>query len=928
MTASRKPIVLLLGEILQTQKEWNDLAQIAELRVSCVGCASQIQKKKTPGARASCISVSNTPGVVNACTANTAIFLLLGALRRAHVPATALRQGRWRGSMGMGHDPDGKMLGILGMGGIGSAFALRAAPFDFTMQYHNRHPIVRPSSNPTNAKYVSFEQLLRTSDVISIHLPLNSTTRGLIGRKEFGMMKDGVVIVNTARGKIIDEEALVEALEQDKVFAAGLDVYEEEPEIHPGLIKSDKVVLMPHVGTATIETQRKMEMLVIDNIRNVLQRGSLLTPVVESRKAPGYECNCVGAPYNVDAITSSLSYQNNPISVLADLSSPRESCTKLLLTLLTAGQSKMYNMLIYGVTAAVIAVLGLFHREILSQTITSGDASFFTAAAWENPFAKKSLIEMSDASIAFFADRFVPAIIPGSTSTGRPYIVSLFENANVTVPDATPFNTSDPRVLMSLIKASMHVDREPFTWIQGLLSVAIATMFIFTTIIVVGLVIWYRYRIQSKMLQKMNITLLHTNTALQNTNSTLHDRNTTQYNTIGQFQTIMSFVERLCTSRTSEPLAHLKADLHAAGQIPYLPNLISHIDIVLSIIENAQSNTDKDSQSQRVLTHMREERDATLLKCEDLEVSLAQKTDDFDELGGKLKKANASNEHLQSALDSKAADFNDVCGERDGANKKCGILESKLGNTQQKLQAVQAKLDTILYGASDIEESNDDDLKDAKFTTSGAESPAAGFNPTTTPSEPVRRSQTPSAVHYAHWYSPEQPEQIEGQDPLLPTSNGTNDSGHNFAPASKGSNAPPSHESMPARGRSDSPPTKPSPLRARGSPIRSTMGDLYERANRNQAADAAAALYGGAPRQPSDKDSVFVQPQLRDHRGGSGRGRGAGPSSARGYRGGRGGRGGRGYTSGLQAPPGVDDSPQASFARLEELIRKAGSGQS
>ncbi|KAL8729426.1 MAG: hypothetical protein Q9181_005008 [Wetmoreana brouardii] len=232
------------------------------------------------------IAVSNTPGAVDASTANTAIYLLLGALRRAHIPATALRQGQWRGAMGLGHDPEGKLLGILGMGGIGSALALRAAPFDLQMQYHNRNPVIHPSSNPTNAKYVGFEELLRTSDIISIHLPLTESTRGLIGRKEFGMMKDGVVIVNTARGAIIDEEALVEALEQGKVFAAGLDVYEREPEIHEGLIKCDNVVLMPHVGTATVETQarqRKMEMLVIDNVRNVLKRGRLLTPVVETR---------------------------------------------------------------------------------------------------------------------------------------------------------------------------------------------------------------------------------------------------------------------------------------------------------------------------------------------------------------------------------------------------------------------------------------------------------------------------------------------------------------------------------------------------------------------------------------------------------------------------------------------------------------------
>ena len=204
--------------------------------------------------RSTGIGVSNTPGVVDASTANTAIYLLLGALRRAHVPAVALRQGQWRGSMALGHDPEGKILGILGMGGIGSAVARRAAPFDLQMQYHNRNPVA-DSDNPTGAQYVSFEELLRTSDIISIHLPLNDGTKGLIGRREFGMMKDGVVIINTARGKIVDEGALVEALEQGKVFAAGLDVYEREPEVHPGLMESENVVLMPHVGTATVETQ-------------------------------------------------------------------------------------------------------------------------------------------------------------------------------------------------------------------------------------------------------------------------------------------------------------------------------------------------------------------------------------------------------------------------------------------------------------------------------------------------------------------------------------------------------------------------------------------------------------------------------------------------------------------------------------------------
>lgn len=156
--------------------------------------------------------------------------------------------------MGLGHDPEGKTLGILGMGGIGSAVARRALAFDFKIQYHNRHPL-SPDQNPSGATYVDFETLLRTSDAISVHLPLGVGTRGLIGKREFTMMKEGVVIVNTARGPIIDEEALVEAVESGKVFGAGLDVYEREPEVSEGLVDNENVVLLPHVGTATYETQ-------------------------------------------------------------------------------------------------------------------------------------------------------------------------------------------------------------------------------------------------------------------------------------------------------------------------------------------------------------------------------------------------------------------------------------------------------------------------------------------------------------------------------------------------------------------------------------------------------------------------------------------------------------------------------------------------
>lgn len=230
------------------------------------------------------ISVSNTPGAVDASTASTAIYLLLGALRRTHIPATALRAGKWRGAMQLTHDPENKILGILGMGGIGTAVAKRAVPFGMKIQYHNRNRVCE-EKNVVGARYVGFEELLKTSDVISVHLPLNEGTRGMIGRREFEMMKDGVVLVNTARGSIVDEEALVEALESCKVWGAGLDVYEKEPLVHEGLLRNKNCVLMPHVGTATFETQRKMEVLVIENLRSALINGKLLTPVMETRMA-------------------------------------------------------------------------------------------------------------------------------------------------------------------------------------------------------------------------------------------------------------------------------------------------------------------------------------------------------------------------------------------------------------------------------------------------------------------------------------------------------------------------------------------------------------------------------------------------------------------------------------------------------------------
>ncbi|OGE55096.1 hypothetical protein PENARI_c005G05164 [Penicillium arizonense] len=239
------------------------------------------------------IAVSSTPVAVNDATADVGIFLMIGALRQAHVPIMALREGKWQGPITaggkqeratLGHDPKGKVLGILGMGGIGREMAIRAKAFGMKIQYHNRSRL--PAELEGGATYVSFDELLANADVLSLNLALNASTRHIIGATEFGKMKDGVVIVNTARGALIDEKALVAALESGKVRSAGLDVYECEPEIEPGLVSNPRVMLLPHIGTMTYETQKEMEILVLDNLRSAVEKGQLITQGSLRARAP------------------------------------------------------------------------------------------------------------------------------------------------------------------------------------------------------------------------------------------------------------------------------------------------------------------------------------------------------------------------------------------------------------------------------------------------------------------------------------------------------------------------------------------------------------------------------------------------------------------------------------------------------------------
>ncbi|KAJ6093564.1 D-3-phosphoglycerate dehydrogenase [Penicillium sp. IBT 16267x] len=247
------------------------------------------------------ISISNTPKAVDNATADIAVFLMIGALRRISVPFMAIRDGQWRGKTKLGHDPQTKTLGILGMGGIGGKIATRALSFGMKVIYHNRRAL--PDTQSQGATYVSFADLLSQSDVLSLNLTLNTSTRHIIGAPELAQMKNNVVIINTSRGALINEAALVDALESGKVYAAGLDVYESEPNVHPGLLKSDKVVLLPHVGTATVESrvflpttssrfffsvnkltidkQTAMEKLVLANLRAAISGKRLVTQVPE-----------------------------------------------------------------------------------------------------------------------------------------------------------------------------------------------------------------------------------------------------------------------------------------------------------------------------------------------------------------------------------------------------------------------------------------------------------------------------------------------------------------------------------------------------------------------------------------------------------------------------------------------------------------------
>jgi glyoxylate reductase len=227
------------------------------------------------------IVVTNTPGVLDETTADVAFMLMLAAARRLGEGERMLRAGRWEwwGPKQLrGLDVWGKKLGILGLGRIGQAVARRGKGFGMEVLYHSRSR-KKDAEKELGARYLDLDDLLRESDFVSIHTPLTDETRHLIGERELDLLQETAVLVNTSRGPVVDEAALADALQNGRVFAAGFDVYEEEPKVHPKLLDLENAVLAPHIGSATVETRDRMAAMAAENLRAVLRGEEPKTPV-------------------------------------------------------------------------------------------------------------------------------------------------------------------------------------------------------------------------------------------------------------------------------------------------------------------------------------------------------------------------------------------------------------------------------------------------------------------------------------------------------------------------------------------------------------------------------------------------------------------------------------------------------------------------
>ena len=288
-----------------------DEPSIREAAEGCVGIVSQLMDPirdtvlSTPGlkcvsnvavgfdnidvaaATAHKVMVTNTPGVLDDATADFAFTLLMATARRVVEADHFTRSGQFHGwaiDMMLGHDVFDATLGIVGIGRIGRGVAHRAKGFNMRVLYYDPMPLPPEAEQQLNATRSSLDRLIAESDFISVHVPLTQETQHLISTVQFNAMKPNAILINTSRGPVVDEAALVEALKARKLAGAGLDVYEREPAVHPGLISMPNVVLAPHIASATVRSRSEMSAMAARNMATAVRGGrppNLVNPEVK-----------------------------------------------------------------------------------------------------------------------------------------------------------------------------------------------------------------------------------------------------------------------------------------------------------------------------------------------------------------------------------------------------------------------------------------------------------------------------------------------------------------------------------------------------------------------------------------------------------------------------------------------------------------------
>ncbi len=258
------------------------LAQCPELKI-CANMAVGYNNFDVPAMTAAGVLATNAPGVLTETTADMGFALLMAAARRVTEGEHFLRAGqwdRWAYDMLIGQDVHGSTLGIIGMGRIGQAIARRGAlGFGMRVIYHNRSRLPEADEAAVNARYVSKQELLQTADHVMLVVPYSAESHHTIGAAELALMKPTATLINIARGGIVDDAALAKALREGRIAAAGLDVFEGEPTVHPDLLACSNVVLTPHIGSATRATRLAMAQLAADNLIDYLTKGKPVTPL-------------------------------------------------------------------------------------------------------------------------------------------------------------------------------------------------------------------------------------------------------------------------------------------------------------------------------------------------------------------------------------------------------------------------------------------------------------------------------------------------------------------------------------------------------------------------------------------------------------------------------------------------------------------------